>query len=110
MPFFITELAMYSSLLAPLPKSIRTASVVNVVTRPIDVLLSDLGIDPSRVDLLVLDTRARNIVLSGASTALPHANAVVVEMPKNCATRVRRPRPRLTRSSSATACADQPMK
>jgi FkbM family methyltransferase len=81
-PFFVTELAMYSSLLAPLPESIRTASVIDVVARPIDAVLNDLGVDPSQVDLIVLDTQgSEHQVLAGASSALAYVNAVVVEMP-----------------------------
>uniref|UniRef100_Q07VJ1 Methyltransferase FkbM family n=1 Tax=Rhodopseudomonas palustris (strain BisA53) TaxID=316055 RepID=Q07VJ1_RHOP5 len=82
-PFFVTELAMYSSLLVPRPDAIHTASVIDVVTRPIDALMDDLGVDPSSVDLIVLDTQgSEHLVLAGASTVLPYVNAVVVETPK----------------------------
>jgi FkbM family methyltransferase len=81
-PFFVTDLAMYSSLLPPLPDSIRTAGVIDVVARPIDALLTDLDIEPSTVDLIVLDTQgSEHLVLAGASAALAHVNAVVVETP-----------------------------
>jgi FkbM family methyltransferase len=83
-PFVVTEFPMYSSLLSTASEWVRPVAVINVIARPIDMLLNDLGIAGSEVDLIVLDTQgSEHLVLAGSSAVLPHVNAVVVEMPKD---------------------------
>ena len=81
-PFVVTEHPMHSSLLTPISPAIRPLAITHVIARTLDEVLRDLGVPPSKVELMVLDTQgSEHKVLAGSKALLAHVSAVVVEMP-----------------------------